>query len=172
MGLVPGGIGGVRQARAERASEAKMNQAIGTMMEMSSTQAQDYYKRQPILNENGEFEGWSDAIMVDKNGKPEIDENRVAATFAKSMTEYTDMTAALEESVKGNITMFEWLRNKRLANVGFQFYNMADGVEHFESWVDFYAAKEAEDLQRAGMPVDEKGLEELKIKYKSEAKAL
>lgn len=168
-GLVPGGYSGVRDAKQARINDAAVTMARGTMLNSMTNQAQDYYKRQTLKDKDGKVIGDADSIVVDKDGKPVLDEKKIAAAFQHQYETQYKFIESLKASASGNETMFNYIRNNVFANQILPLINTKATDEEIENTIDFYAEKEIEDLGRTGKPADKKAIEELKQDYKDKA---
>ena len=156
IGIIPGGIGSVHQAKTERNAEMRRDIALGLALERSKEGLSDFYHRELIIDpETGNPQGYSDKILLDHNNNPIISELRIQSLMVQSMEEYADAAVAMEALAAGNTLAYEFMQMYRLSSIGVNFFALGEnGAELMKEWVEFHSNKEIEDLKRAGHPVD------------------
>jgi hypothetical protein len=154
IGLIPGGIGGISAAKAEAQNKAAKYIAQGALIDnMTKNRMQDFYKRQTVEDEKGNLVE-QNAVVV-RDGKPVIDENKLAGLFEKAYDNNTDFTAALKATATGNEYIFDMVKNKVFSKLYFDAVAQGGDVETFKTLIKNFAQQEVEDLQRAGKITEE-----------------
>ena len=149
IGLIPGGIGGVRQAQAEQRERHAVTQARGKMINMlKENGGVDIYQRAPIFDEKGEIVSHEGDLMFGADNKPIIDQTKVAAIFDKAYTNNASFIEAMKANASGNKHMYDAIRNDQFSELVFQSLLTGAGVDGATDIVDMYAQGELETRQQ------------------------
>jgi len=169
IGLLPGGIGGIRQARAEQASLGRLRSMMDlTLNEVQATFGKDYYERKYKIDEKGAPIGKGEIVI--ENGKPKLDVVKLADLIKKKITTNTNIVETLKAVRNGDELMFDFLREQRVASLAYSFLGEPDGLQHLANQLDNLAEQEVKERKDAGELISDEDVRELKQQYKQRAK--
>jgi hypothetical protein len=157
IGLIPGGVGGYRQAKAEKKNEVALHAMLGHTM---ATVSKDLDKKDPWLrDENGVVQKDPDT------GEPIPSPYKLALMFVLSHATTQNAMQTLQATKEGNKLMLDRLSEERVASLAFAHLGSEDGIETFEAEMKAYAKQEIESKLAEGETADEKAIKELADKY-------
>ena len=162
IGLIPGGYGGVKKAKAERAGLRSTQTIMGLTLAGYENQIQDFYER----------DSKTGAVVLDETQDrptPKLDYGKIEQAFNSTINTLSNIGYSIAAAEAGNETMFEFLREERFASLALNFLSQEDGLKHLKNQIDLYAQQEVEDLERTGNYLDKDTVDDLKFKYKNRA---
>ena len=178
IGLIPGGIGGVREAKATQAAHHTQAAAIANYLTMSKANALDLFKRTPIRDEKtGEVTGYSDNIELDENGDSVVDKEKLAGIFEGSKQGYIRFIEGMKALASGNQDVYDTVAHDTFSDYAFKVLSSGGDLDVLTTLSDEYAESEIVNLKEAGFITDENEkdfdyIQEAKDKYRNISKEL
>jgi hypothetical protein len=160
IGLIPGGVGGLREAKQEQDLAVKTNAFISSVADRYEEGVNYFYKKKTEKNENGEVVETNE-FQLDRTGNPIIDNDKVQAVFEAKYREFADFVGAMKAANNGNDLMYDYIQTQRIAQLGFPFYGNEEGVDSFKDYLSAEKEKEVEMLRDSGKEVNEEQLQEI-----------
>src|SRR5690554_2880233 len=139
VGLLPGGVSGLRKARSENKRIRNMQSATAAFLDnYKQFHPTKIYKTKPsTLDPNLE-------VLDMSEGKPIVDPNKIQSTAMGFYQSYADLAASLKALNSGNQFMFDYIKNKNLGTVVAGFHGLEGNMDAFEEWLDFQIEEEKE----------------------------
>lgn len=160
IGLIPGGVGGVKTAMAEKKNEKLIHTLLGQTfagIENDPTLKDIYVK-----DDKGN-------IVTDSEGVPMKDPMKLAVYFAKQFNTDLNLLGTLLSNSTGNMIMEERFREQRLASLAYSMLFHPDALTHMGTELENLARLELESQLAEGEEVNEQELQEKTEQYKRKA---
>ncbi len=155
IGLIPGGIGGVRQAKGELKQAQFKQQVMSQTLQAYQDRIEDFI----IKDEEGK------PAIDPKTGKTQLDFAELSNAFRGHLQSMSNMANSVVALEAGNETMYRFLTEQKLASLSLAFLDDPDGLEHLKNEIDALAEKELETLKQLDNYEAEEGVHELKARY-------
>jgi hypothetical protein len=153
MGLIPGGIGGVRAAKDERSQLKNLRPIMELSIAGLEDNIQNFYKTKVVFDDNNQPID-TGAVELDQNNNPILDERKIVDAFKSRLQTNVDLVGAIEASATNKQMMFDFVQTKTFAEKAYPFLLQEGGIDILEGKLDQYAQQEIEDLQRTGQEID------------------
>lgn len=157
IGLIPGGVGGVRNAQESNKRNSILATSRGVQLNLLKQGIADLYERDNAGN-----------VVLDENNKAKLNLDKVQSDFAKLYQEQADLTAMLKASNSGNELMVDFLKERQVQSVAKLQAASNLNINSFEDFIDTYAQKEIEEVgeeSRDGIEGQAKGYKERAKEY-------
>jgi len=164
IGLIPGGVGGVRELKAEKAGEKTLHTILGSTINKVNEELEKYDMNMY------EGEGENKKLVIDPDTKkPVKDPIKVASYFADLMMNNNNFNLSLIAAENGNEIMMGRLEEARWSSLALSHVFHPDGLERFKAQVDMIAKDRIEKAKKDGVPIDEKAVLDQARKTKGKA---
>ena len=163
IGLIPGGIGGVRQSMGEVENEKGLSLLINTTL--------DAVRNDPAMKDiwlkTTDPKTKQTTYVTDDQGKPMADPLKVASYFDALYGSSINIANVFLESNKGDEIMVDRLREQSIASLAFGLLFHPDGQTQFDTEIELMARNEIQRATKEGEEIDEKEVSERARFYKS-----
>ena len=158
IGLVPGGIAGVRQQAVEKKNEIGLQTLLGHTYNYVSDQInkRDIYLR----GEDGKI------VIDEKTGQQVKDPLKMASAFITSHLLASHINKTVEAIQTGNDIMLDRLDEELVASLALAHVPHAEGLDTYNAQIENFAREKVKSMTDKGQPVDEKEVKRLAEQYK------
>lgn len=139
LGLIPGGIGGVRSRKQEKANIASLERLIAGKNDIYKGGLRDFYVK--TLDENGK-----EKIVLDEKGNPQIDIPALANRFFNEMETAELTKGEIAALLTNDRPAFNAIRLVKLARWAYDYFGEEGGREFLEQQLERKAADEHKDV--------------------------
>lgn len=158
IGLVPGGVAGVRAQAAEKKNEVALQTLLGHTYNYVSEEInkRDIYLR----GEDGKI------VVDEKTGKQKIDPLKMATAFITSHLLASHINKTVEAIQTGNDLMLDRLDEELVASLALAHVPHADGLDTFNAQIENFARAKVKSMTEKGQEVDENQVRKISEQYK------
>jgi hypothetical protein len=160
IGLIPGGVGGVRSYKADMADIARVVPLLDHGFTRFTDQNKTFFKRKPILStESGQVIGYSKSeFELDEQGKPMPDYDKVANEFVRMIKNNTYLAGLFETANFDNDVLYGYIQNELFTDwtlskeIKDASLIAEEGNRDFvNNEINLYVQQEFESLQKQGL---------------------
>lgn len=137
LGMIPGGYGGVREAKAENKQIQKAQQALTLTTKLYRDKITDFYER----NDKGE-------IVSNPDGSPKLDKQKQIDAILGLMGKKESFDQKTAAALAGNKVMFDAIKDREFSALAYSFFEQEAGSKFFEAHIDSMSKEEAKDFAR------------------------
>ena len=143
IGLGPGGVGGIKEAR----EEAKSNRVMAALIDGAIPSVEDdlsrYMKTEDVLDEEGKPTG-KKRIKLKPDGKPQYDIFKTHEFLARQLGKHKTIAAFLKAANSGNQMLADYIAENSAAGKVLTLAKAGFAKSDIKNWFD-YKAKETEE---------------------------
>lgn len=141
IGLLPGGIGGMKAAKGEREQAQEIHQAMESTLDAYQGRLNSFY----IMKEEG-----SEEFALGKDGKPMLNLPLIKQLWEANVNSAANVGNSVIASEAGNEVFYNFLMEERLSNIAQAYMGLPDGDVLFKAQLETLLEKELDVIEKTG----------------------